>query len=104
MLKKNIFFPQYFFSRGKTCKKKNNPSFGKIFPLSECCSCCRVRVCRLSGDRSLCGKMANMGVLPGTVMDLICPCEGQRQCIVKFNGSTLSLDELSAAHIFVEPA
>ncbi|MCI5224397.1 MAG: ferrous iron transport protein A [Candidatus Electrothrix sp. AR4] len=74
-------------------------------PLSECCGCNRVRVCKVSGDRSVCGRMANMGVLPGTVIELICPARGQKrkQCMVKINGGTLSLDALTARNILVQP-
>jgi Fe2+ transport system protein FeoA len=50
--------------------------------------------------------MASLGVLPGAVMELLCPACGCRRprCMVKVNGGTLSLDELAAASIFVEPA
>ncbi len=74
-------------------------------PLSECCGCGRVKVCRISGDRSICGKMASLGVLPGAVLEPLCHGQGRRrQCMIKINGGTLSLDELTAASILVEPA
>ncbi|MGX9727675.1 MAG: FeoA family protein [Candidatus Electronema sp. VV] len=74
-------------------------------PLSECCGCSRVKVCRISGDRSVCGRMASLGVLPGAVLEPLCPGRGRRrQCMVKVNGGTLSLDALTAASILVEPA
>ncbi|MCI5161129.1 MAG: ferrous iron transport protein A [Candidatus Electrothrix sp. AX5] len=78
----------------------------EIRPLSECCRCSRVRVCKVSGDRSACGRMASLGVLPGTVLELLCPVRGRgrRQCMVKINGGTLSLDALTAGNIFVCPA
>jgi Fe2+ transport system protein FeoA len=44
--------------------------------------------------------MANLGVLPGTELELICPRRG-RQCMIKVNGGTLSLDETTAENIFV---
>jgi Fe2+ transport system protein FeoA len=59
-----------------------------------------VKVCRVGGDRKICAKMANLGVMPGTEMELICPRRG-RQCIIKVNGGTLSLDESTAENIFV---
>lgn len=73
-------------------------------PLSECCGCRRVKVCRISGDRSVCGRMASMGLLPGAEMELLCPAQGRgrQQCMVKINGCTLSLDELTAGSIFVQ--
>jgi ferrous iron transport protein A len=72
-------------------------------PLSECCGCRRVRVCRINGDRNACGRMASLGVLPGAVLEPLCHGR-RRQCMVKVNGGTLSIDELTAASIFVEPA
>ncbi len=44
--------------------------------------------------------MANLGVLPGTEMELLCPHRG-RQCMIKVNGGTISLDSTTAANIFV---
>ncbi len=86
-------------------------------PLTECCGCGRVRVEKLSGDRKACAKMANLGVLPGTEMELLCPSKGQGRgrgrghgrgrgggrCMVKIHGGTLSLDQLTAENIFVTP-
>jgi Fe2+ transport system protein FeoA len=76
-------------------------------PLSECCGCGRVRVRRVSGDRAACGRMATMGVLPGVVLELLCPFKGRNQrnrhCMVKLNGGTLSLDALTARNILVQP-
>lgn len=85
-------------------RRKNTAQAGAR-PLSECCGCSRVKVCRISGDRSVCGRMASLGVLPGAVLEPLCPGRGRRRrCMVKVNGGTLSLDELTAASIFVEPA
>ncbi|MCI5207468.1 MAG: ferrous iron transport protein A, partial [Candidatus Electrothrix sp. ATG2] len=63
----------------------------------------RVRVHKINGDRSVCGRIASMGVLPGTVLELLCPAQGRgrKQCMVKINGGTLSLDMLTAQNIFV---
>jgi Fe2+ transport system protein FeoA len=47
--------------------------------------------------------MAQMGVLPGSVIELICPAQSQN-CMVKVKGSTVSLDLLSAENILVTPA
>ncbi|MCP4340011.1 MAG: ferrous iron transport protein A [Desulfobulbaceae bacterium] len=78
----------------------------EIRPLSECCACSRMRVCKVGGDRTACGRMASLGVLPGTVLELLCPARGrgQRPCMVRINGGTLSLDTLTAQNIFVCPA
>ncbi len=81
-------------------------------PLTQRCGCGRVKVCKISGDRKECAKMANLGVLPGTEMELLCPSRGNRRkhrngrgsrCMVKINGGTLSLDQLTAENIFVTP-
>jgi len=69
-------------------------------PLSETCCNGRVKVCKISGDRKNCARMANLGVLPGTEMELLCPHQG-RQCMIKVNGGTISLDSTAAANIFV---
>ena len=72
-------------------------------PLSETCCKGRVRVCAINGDRQTCAKMASMGVLPGSELELLCKGGGQ-QCMIKINGGTISLDAPSAANILVAPA
>lgn len=71
-------------------------------PLSKTCCKGKLKVCKIGGDRRLCARMANLGVLPGCEMELLCPNQG-RQCLIKINGGTISLDEPSAQNIFVEP-
>jgi Fe2+ transport system protein FeoA len=71
-------------------------------PLSKSCGCGRVRICKIDGSRRECAKMAQLGVLPGSELELLCPGRG-RQCMVKINGGTLSLDELTAKNILVTP-
>ena len=44
--------------------------------------------------------MANLGVLPGTELELLCAGR-DGHCMVKINGATLSLDDLSADAILV---
>jgi Fe2+ transport system protein FeoA len=46
--------------------------------------------------------MANLGLLPGTEVELLCS-GGGRQCMIKVNGGTISLDALTAANILVDP-
>ena len=72
-------------------------------PLSETCCNGKVRVCAINGDRQTCAKMANLGVLPGSELELLCKGGGQ-QCMIKINGGTLSLDAPTAANILVAPA
>ncbi|NOQ45972.1 MAG: hypothetical protein GQ559_04765 [Desulfobulbaceae bacterium] len=71
-------------------------------PLSKSCCNGRVKVCKISGDRTVCARMASLGVLPGSELELLCPAHG-RQCMVKVNGGTISLDEPVAENIFVTP-
>ena len=90
----------------RSIKQRRTQSPEEVRPLSECCGCSRVRVCRVSGERSDCGRMAALGVLPGTVLELLCPARGRgrKQCMVRINGGTLSFDALTAQNILVCPA
>ena len=71
-------------------------------PLPETCCNSRLRVCAVNGDRRTCAKMANMGLLPGWELELLCKGGGQ-QCMIKVNGGTISLDAPTAANILVAP-
>jgi len=82
------------------CFLREQPCPVDARPLSRTCGKHRVKVCRIAGDRKICAKMANLGVMPGTEMDLLCR-RGGRQCMIKVNGSTLSLDAATADNIFV---
>ncbi len=92
---------------GRNCKLQKVQCPSDAQPLSESCGCGRVKVCKISGDRKDCARMATLGVLPGSEMELLCPSRGRghgRRCMVKVNGGTLSLDQLTAKNIFVTPA
>jgi Fe2+ transport system protein FeoA len=82
-------------------REKNCPDNAR--PLSKACGCEKFKVCKVRGDRKLCARMAQLGVLPGSVIQLICPVQSQ-SCMVKVKGSTVSLDLLSAENILVTPA
>ncbi len=71
-------------------------------PLSQTCCHSRFRVCSVNGDRSTCARMADLGLLPGSELELLCKGNGQ-QCMVKVNGGTISLDAPTAANIMVAP-
>ena len=62
-----------------------------------------MRVCAVKGDRQTCARMAHLGVLPGSELELLCARGGQ-QCMIKVNGGTISLDANTAAAILVAPA
>ncbi len=71
-------------------------------PLTEGCHHGRFKICAVNGDRKACARMAHLGVLPGSELEILCK-NGNRQCMVKINGGTLSLDSLTAANILVAP-
>ena len=70
-------------------------------PLSETCHLGPVKVCKVTGDRRLCARMAALGVLPGQEVELVCPRQDGGQCLLKVHGSTLSLDQASLENILV---
>lgn len=86
--------------RRRQCGKRLTQS---ATPLPESCCNSRMRVCAVNGDRKTCARMANLGVLPGTELELLCKGGGQ-QCMIKVNDGTISLDAPTAAAILVAPA
>ncbi len=98
--------PTSFFclhDKKKNCRLKQIQEIENAKPLSETCWTGKVKVCKISGNRKSCARMAQLGVLPGCELELICPCQGQH-CMVKINGGTISLDTPSAENILVTPA
>lgn len=69
-------------------------------PLSTTDHCGKVRVCKVTGDRKICARMASLGLYPGVEADIVCSRHGS-QCVVKINGGTLSLDENISENIYV---
>ncbi len=70
-------------------------------PLSKSHQAGKVKICKITGDRKLCARMASLGVLPGQEAELICPQNGS-QCLLKVHGGTLSLDEVTSNNIIVQ--
>jgi len=70
-------------------------------PLSESCQAGKIKICKVTGDRKLCARMASLGVLPGEKAELICPQKGS-QCLLKIHGGTLSLDQTTSNNIIVQ--
>lgn len=70
-------------------------------PLSESCQAGKIKICKVTGDRKLCARMASLGVLPGEEAELICPRKGS-QCLLKIHGGTLSLDQTTSNNIIVQ--
>ena len=69
-------------------------------PLSQNGHCRKVKVCKITGDRKVCARMASLGLYPGVEADVICGQNGN-QCMVKINGGTISLDTNISDNIYV---
>lgn len=83
----------------KNCIKQ--PSCPRhVVPLSESCRSGRVKICKITGDRKLCARMASLGVYPGEEAELLCPENGS-QCLLKLQGTTLSLDSSTTKNILI---
>lgn len=73
----------------------------KISPLSKNCGRGRKKICKITGDRKMCARMAAMGMYPGEEVNVICANEGS-QCILRTSGGTISLDRMTSENILVE--
>jgi ferrous iron transport protein A len=71
-----------------------------VGPLSQRGRCGRVKICKVVGDRALCGRIAAMGVYPGAEADVISSAVGLRH-IIKVNGGTVSLNTDLSENIIV---
>jgi len=76
------------------------PCHTHVAPLSESCRSGRLKICKITGDRKLCARMASLGVYPGEEAELLCP-ENGAQCLLKLQGTTLSLDSHTTKNILV---
>ena len=72
-----------------------------ISPLSQDCRAGRKRICKITGDRKLCARMASMGVFPGEEITLLCGEKGA-QCLFRIADTTISLDAAASENILVE--
>ncbi|MBN2810037.1 MAG: ferrous iron transport protein A [Deltaproteobacteria bacterium] len=63
----------------------------------------RLRVCRIDGGRGVCARMAALGIFPGQEVELVCAADRSR-CLVRLNGSTVSLGDGAAENILVSAA
>ncbi len=80
--------------KGKQCQSHHGP-------LSENCQAGKIKICKVTGDRKNCARMASLGVIPGQEAELLCPQNGS-QCLLKIHGGTLSLDQLTSNNIIVQ--
>lgn len=76
------------------------PCDNHVVPLSQSCRSGRLKICKITGDRKLCARMASLGVYPGEEAELLCPENGS-QCLLKLQGATLSLDSNTTKNILV---
>ena len=88
-----------FTHRVKNCFCKS-PCNKIEAPLSQNGHCRKVKVCKVTGDRKICARMASLGLYPGVEADIICSQNGD-QCVVKVNGGTISLDSNISDNIYV---
>lgn len=71
-----------------------------VEPLSQKGNTGRFRVCKVTGDRKHCAKMASLGLYPGEEMELICKKNGSN-CIIKVHGGNITLDNDTTKNILV---
>jgi ferrous iron transport protein A len=71
-----------------------------ISPLSRRGNTGRIKICKVTGDRAICSRIAAMGVYAGVEADVICSGKGSR-CLLKVNGGTVSLDADVSENILV---
>lgn len=72
----------------------------KATPLSRRCKAGKVRICKVTGDRKLCAKIAALGLYPGSEAELVCP-ENGHQCVIKVHGGNICLDRSISDNILV---
>lgn len=89
-------------SRSAGCRTGKTELPEDATPLSSVCDRDSFKICRISGDRKICARMAQLGVLPGSEIEIICPGHS-KQCMVRIKGSTVSLDQHCAKNIMVTP-
>lgn len=84
----------------KRCLCRKQGSSALATPLSRNVQNGRIKICKITGDRVVCGRIAAMGVYPGVEADILCSGMGS-QCILKVNGGTISLDADVSENIIV---
>ncbi|MCK5681408.1 ferrous iron transport protein A [bacterium] len=87
--------------RGHGCKR--HLQLDVELPLAEAGCGRRLQVCRVDGSRGVCGRLASLGIFPGQEVELVCAADSSR-CLVRLNGSTVSLGDGAAEKILVKAA
>ena len=86
---------------GFGCRRRMQ--FADEQPLAQAGCGRRLRVCRIGGGRGICARMASLGIFPGQEVELVCAAD-QFRCLVRLNGSTVSLGDGAAENILVKAA
>ena len=86
---------------GSGCRRRM-PFVGEQ-PLAQAGCGRRLKVCRIDGGRGICARMASLGIFPGQEVELVCAAS-QTRCLIRLNGSTVSLGEGAAENIQVKAA
>ena len=86
---------------GSGCRRRLQ--FDGEQPLAQAGCGRRLRVCRIGGGRGICARMASLGIFPGQEVELVCAADESR-CLVRLNGSTVSLGDGAAENILVSAA
>lgn len=101
--------------RNHGCQRSTGPGAGRGYgcrrqlpfagerPLAEAGCGRRLQICRVDGSRGVCGRLAAMGIFPGQEVELVCAADNTR-CLVRLNGSTVSLGDGAAEKILVKAA
>ena len=90
-----------FAGKLRKCLRTGRNDEEQVMPLSKIGRHGRKRICRITGDRKLCARMASLGFHPGEEVELLCR-ENDSQCILKIQGGTISLDNTVSNNIFVQ--
>jgi ferrous iron transport protein A len=85
----------------KRCLRTGEDNTEQVMPLSKIRYHGRKRICKITGDRKLCARMASLGFYPGEEVELLCR-EKNSQCILKTQGGTISLDNTASNNILVQ--
>jgi ferrous iron transport protein A len=90
-----------FAGKVRRCLRTGEGDIKQVMPLSKIGYHGRKRICKITGDRKLCARMASLGFHPGEEVELLCR-ENDSQCILKIQGGTISLDNTASNNILVQ--
>jgi ferrous iron transport protein A len=91
---------QCFADKVRNCLGGRSGCQSVMSQLSKRANSGKVKVCKVTGDRKVCARMASMGLYPGVEADIIC-ANGGSQCVLKVNGGTISLDSDVSENVYV---